>query len=427
MNIIILTCLNLDLINIYDFVQQFLPDSQVRENKNTQTNIPFTLNSKPTPGGRRIGVPSRTGGASPPLSVPRDWAKDPVSTVYLIDHLGANKDPSIEVEPELHSNTKIIRYNINASINAFIDGLNQKIDDTYTNTKQYNMTTANLYNEYLTYLQRTTAINRQLIENIFYRKPELIQFLQTYLYGIIQLIGILDENIKLADANANANAKTRIITCDPIFHLLLGELKHIRPRAYDLFYEQFQSRLEIYMPPAGFPILNTEILPGSKQHVFTIPYIQIMKSTVTPEIIVSMQPTNDIHNLDLLIDSKLKPDKFIGQINGVTSINDIITGLQKIFEPIIIKQLRAPRQHIPLDTPAIEIIINPCYIPTPKPIYVIADLAQHLDPDICTRHKELIKRTLIMQKDDIVNLALEWELRIQRYIKIAISIKLQTE
>ena len=384
MTIIILTCLNLDLINIYDFVQQFLPDSQVLENKNTQTNI------------------------------------------YLIDHLVTNKDPSIEVEPELNSNTKIIRYNINAFINAFIDGLNQKIDDTYTNTKQSNMTTAKLYNEYLTYLQRTTAINRQLIENIFYRKPELIQFLQTYLYGVIQLIGILDENIKLADANTDANtdAKTRIITCDPIFHLLLGELKHIRPRAYDLFYEQFQSRLEIYMPPAGFPILNPHSLPVSTKNVFTIPYTQIMKSTITPEVIVSMQSTNDIHNLDLLIDSKLKPDKFIGQINGVTSINDIITGLQEILGQIIIKQLRAPRQHIPLDTPAIEIIINPCYIPTPKPIYVIADLAQHLDPDMCARNKELIKRTLIMQKDDIDNLALEWELRIQRYIKIAISIKL---
>ena len=181
------------------------------------------------------------------------------------------------------------------------------------------------------------------------------------------------------------------------------------------------------MPPVGFPILNPHILPVSTKNVFTIPYIQIMKSTITPEIILNMQPTNDIHNLDLLIDSKLNRDKFIGHINGVTSINDIITGLREIFGQIIINNLRVPRQHIPLDTPAIEIIINPCYIPTPKSIYVIADLAQHLDPDICTRHKELIKRTLIMQKHDIDNLTLEWELRIQRYIKIPISIRLQTE
>ena len=33
--------------------------------------VPFTLNSKPTPGGRRIGG----------SSVPRDWANNPVSTV----------------------------------------------------------------------------------------------------------------------------------------------------------------------------------------------------------------------------------------------------------------------------------------------------------------------------------------------------------
>ena len=36
--------------------------------------VPFTLNSKPTPGGRRIGV----------TSVPRDWANNPVSTVYSL-------------------------------------------------------------------------------------------------------------------------------------------------------------------------------------------------------------------------------------------------------------------------------------------------------------------------------------------------------
>ena len=43
--------------------------------------IPFTLNSPPTRGGLRIGVTSRTGGASPSLSVPGDWANNPVSTV----------------------------------------------------------------------------------------------------------------------------------------------------------------------------------------------------------------------------------------------------------------------------------------------------------------------------------------------------------
>ena len=48
-----------------------------------QISLPFTLNSKPTPGGRRIGLTSRTGGASPPLSVPGDWANNPVSTVQL--------------------------------------------------------------------------------------------------------------------------------------------------------------------------------------------------------------------------------------------------------------------------------------------------------------------------------------------------------
>ena len=46
-----------------------------------QISLPFTLNSKPTPGGRRIGLTSRTGGASPPLSVAGDWANNPVSTV----------------------------------------------------------------------------------------------------------------------------------------------------------------------------------------------------------------------------------------------------------------------------------------------------------------------------------------------------------
>jgi hypothetical protein len=37
----------------------------------TLHRVPITLNSKPTPGGRRIGV----------SSVPRDWANNPVPTV----------------------------------------------------------------------------------------------------------------------------------------------------------------------------------------------------------------------------------------------------------------------------------------------------------------------------------------------------------
>ena len=45
--------------------------SRHQSDENTSQHIPFTLNSKPAPGGRRIGG----------TSVPRDWANNPVSAV----------------------------------------------------------------------------------------------------------------------------------------------------------------------------------------------------------------------------------------------------------------------------------------------------------------------------------------------------------
>jgi hypothetical protein len=74
-----------------------------------KNRVPFTLNSKPTPGGREFSETSRAGeparlesGVVPtPLSVPRHWDNNPVSTVYDMQSIAYEQNTIMHLKNKL--------------------------------------------------------------------------------------------------------------------------------------------------------------------------------------------------------------------------------------------------------------------------------------------------------------------------------------
>jgi hypothetical protein len=305
-----------------------------------------------------------------------------------------------------------------------------------TNNK---LTTAILYKNYIEYIIRLNGKNRRLIEDIFYLKPQLLIFLKNYIYGLIKLVSILDQNTELSNIKnlETKNAeKTRIRVCDPIFTHLLNELKTNQINiSNNKYYTEFIDRLEIWNPPAEFPLQNIQTL-SHLLHLkgtniksvpkFVIPYLEIIPTSRSPEIILAMDPDNDIHNLDLLTESITCPDRFIGEINDIRDYDDIISGLNEILGQIITRNIRVPRHLIPSNISPLKIIVKPTTIIQPNPIRVLADLCQHFDTKLCMIYTVLPSRSINISCEELQNLAFEWELRIQKNIKMSIQIHLST-
>ena len=384
MNILVLSCLNLDLLDIVQFTNQFAKSGATKNQKNKY---------------------------------------------YLIDHLSLS-DSQIEISNTTVPTTIIHRISINNFItNILDDGFNDK------QTAQ-KLTTDELYQSYITYITNTMSINRKLIENIFYLRPELVEFLKKYVYSIIKFIELLEQNTKLAInsvSDQNIHPQIQIISCDPIFHYLLAELKTYQPSAVAFFYERIanQYNMQFWDVPIGWPlgypssVLITKLTKTTFCR-FEVPYNQQTLVINTPQILVDLQSDNDMYNLDQLTSSAINsPHKFTGEIIGVLGIDDIITGLTQIFQDQIInRRLRVPRHLILSNVPAIKIIIRPATNPQVLPIRVLADLKQQLDKDLITRHQTLLARTLNELEPELENLALEWELRILKHIKLSIQIVL---
>ena len=338
--------------------------------------------------------------------------------LYFIDHL-ALIDKQFNLQVDNKQQLKVTRVAINSFINSF--------------NPNNQITTHKLYRDYLAYLSRTATPNRKLIENIFYLQPELIQFVQLYLFNIVKLAGILSSS----DA-ANSTTGTRIISCDPIFHHLVNELKPYHPSAVEFFYAQVSDKLQmqiwelpIGMPiglPIGMPVGMPIGMPNKSTSRLAIFFKKQELHIKIPEIITKMS-TDDITNLDMLLEANMQSPNnysFIGKINNTISLDDIKVGLEHIFqENIIDKELRVPRRYIPQGLQPIQILITPPLIPTPNKLSVLVDIAHQLTLELIPHHCELINRELILLQPELDILALEWELKIQRFIKIQIQIKTQ--
>lgn len=361
MNLIILTFLNLDLLEINEFAQQFIQNV-----KNTST-------------------------------------KSKSINLYVIDHLVLN-----DAELELPNDNKLYRISINSFINSF--SLDTQLITRYT--------THQLYRDYLAYLSRANSSNRKLIENIFYLKPELIDFLNLYVFSIIKLASIIE----------SYETPLQIISCDPIFHQLLSELKTYQPSAVELFYSQISEKLklQIWGMPHGIPsVLNT---PTNCTSSLVIPFKKQKLIIEVPQLITKLTK-DDISNLDVLSDANkiTNNSEFIGQINNAMNLEDIKTGLDTIFQQQIInRDIRVPRQHLPKDLQPIQIFVTLALYPAPDKLVVLADVIHQLTPELIPHHQELINRELKLLQPEIDILALEWELKIQRQIKFNVQIKLQT-
>lgn len=410
-NIIVLSCLNLDLIDLPEFTQQFVANNNTGQNhlflidhlggpestNKSSGSIPFTLNYKPTP-----GVLKHSGTSVPRHSEaqPEGWAYNRVLTVSRID---INKFIADEIENEL---------------------LTPKLDDSAKNQK---ITTHQVYKEYIAYLQRANTPNRRLIENIFYTHPEYIEFIKYYMFSILKLVSLAQHPLA---------TKTKIISCDPLFHYLLEGLRTYNPAAVDEFYKS--TEIQVWEPPIGWPlayppgIAITKLTKNTFAR-FKIPYLQQTHTSEVPLIITEFRADNDIYNLDLLTDyiKAGNNNKFKGAIKGVLGLDDIKTGLDHIFQDgLITQQLRVPRHLLPLQEIreqkiAFEITIFPQQIPYITDIRVLSDLyAQQLDPDLVNRYKTMVSRELKLLLPELENLALEYELRIQKHIKLPIIINL---
>ena len=385
MNIIILSCLNLDLIDLTKFTDQFRPSTP----KISNSNINY----------------------------------------YLIDHLGHHTNL---VKNNRTQDQKVIT---RIDINKFIE--DEKANELLINLPhKSNITTHKLYREYLTYLIRLSAPNRKLIENIFYHNPEYIDFIKHYLFSIIKLIGLVSNSGLVC---------TQIVSCDPIFHWLLDALRTYYPSAVDTFYSQYQqmdtanTKLIICGTPTGWPIgyppgIGITRINKTGFAKFEVHYLEQQKEVMPPPILLKFCPNNDIHNLDLLNDfiSTGNLKVFQGEIKGVLGLDDITNGLQQIFqEQLINQQLRVPRyfqqQKILSDSQSViigfEILIRPQEIPYTREIRILSDLAIQLEPGLLERHQELLTRELSGLAEEFENLALEWELHIQKYIKLPIKIR----
>jgi hypothetical protein len=377
MNIIILSCLNLDLLNLHDFTVQFRP------------NTPAVSQS--------------------------------IINYYLIDHLGQHTNSETNNKKD---GTNITRVDINKFIED--EKENELLIKPTSTTK---ITTHQLYRDYLAYQIKLSAPNRKLIENIFYHNPAYIEFIKYYLFSIIKLVGLVSNDGKYS---------TQIVSCDPIFHWLLKALQTYYPLAVDTFYSQFQqtetdnAKLIICGTPTGWPIgyppgIGITRITKTTFAKFKVPFLDQLQEVIPPPIILEFCQNNDIQNLDLLNDfiSAGNQMVFQGEIKGVLGLDDIISGLTQIFQDQIInRQLRIPRHCLKPQAHEFEILIKSQKIPYIREIRVLADLAQQLDPGLLNRHRELIARELAGLEDEFENLALEWELRIQKYIKLPIKIRL---
>jgi len=320
--------------------------------------------------------------------------------LYLIDHL-AIEDSQVKL---LSDGNKLFRISVNRFIGSF--GLDAKI------------TTHGLYRDYLAYLARANSPNRKLIENIFYINPALVEFLKLYVFSIIKFASLLE----------SAEIPTHIISCDPIFHQLLAELKTYEPSAVTLFYEQISEKLklQIWGMPPGIPAILTP--PTNCTSRLQIPFIKHPPIVIIPEIIKKFT-NDDIYNLDLLSSSNRVANNtdFRGQICNVTCLEDIRTGLSFIFQnQIIDRGVRIPRQHMPTDLQPLQIIITPVLFPAPDKLIVLEDIKHQLAPELISHHRELINRELLFLQPEIDMLSLEWELKIQRQIKFKIQITIQS-
>jgi hypothetical protein len=381
MNIIILSCLNLDLLDLAKFTGQFKP------------SIPAT-------------------------------PQTPIN-YYLIDHLGQDQQPIKSQIPHTQSDgTSITRIDINKFIEKETENELILPQPKHENIKT---TTHKLYKEYLAYLNRAAAPNRKLIENIFYHNPEYIDFIKYYLFSIIKLVGLISDSGSIG---------TEIWSCDPIFHWLLEALRTYYPLSVDTFYNQFQQQgtnqqLIICGPPTGWPItfppgIGITRLSKTTFAKFGVPFLEQQHEVIPPPILNEFRSTDDIYNLDLLNDYIASGNQqvFQGEIKGVLGLDDITTGLTQIFQDQIInRQLRIPRHCLKTQDQGFEILIQRQQIPHIRNIQVLADLSQQLEPRLLERHQELIARELSGLHTELDNLALEWELRIQKFIKLPIKIR----
>jgi len=338
---------------------------------------------------------------------------------YLIDHL-CQQPTSINLPTQ--NSKSITRININ----KFID--DEKNNELLVKpTSEKKITTHQLYRDYLAYQIRLSATNRKLIENIFYHNPEYIEFVKYYLFSIIKLVELVSNN---------GTSYTEIWSCDPIFHWLLEVLRTYYPSAVDIFYSQFQQpgnnqRLIICAAPTGWPIgypsgIGITRLTKTEFAKFRVHYLEQHQEIIPPPILAEFRTDNDIHNLNLLNDfiSARNLQVFQGEIKGVLGLDDINNGLQQIFQNLLInKQLRIPRQYQTQQTYGFEILIRPQQIPYIREIRVLSDIIQQLEPGLLERYQELITRELSELQDEFAFLALEWELRIQKYIKLPINIR----
>jgi hypothetical protein len=369
-NIIVLSCLNLDLIDLHEFTQQFAVNTNTGQHH-----------------------------------------------FFLIDHL--------RPESTNQSASNISRIDINKFIADEIENeiLTPKLDDS---AKFQKITTHQIYKEYIAYLQRANTPNRRLIENIFYTHPEYIEFIKYYMFSILKLFSL---------AKQSSDTDVKIISGDPLFHYLLEGLRTYNPAAVEEFYKS--TEIQVWEPPIGWPLAYPPGIAITKLTKttfarFKIPYLQQTHPAEIPPIITEFRTDNDIYNLDLLTDySKAgNNNKFKGAIKGVLGLDDIKTGLAHIFhEEVITRQLRVPRHLLPLQeiqaqNIAFEITIYPQQVPYITDIRVLADLAQQLDPELVSRYKTMVRRELELLLPELEILALEYELRLQKHIKLPIIINL---
>lgn len=384
MNIIILSCLNLDLLDLYRFTEQFKP----------------SISTGPV-------------------------------KYFLIDHVGEqNRDTQ-----SLHltqGQSTIDRIDINKFIQDEIEyELIIPAASTYAASTLATITTRQIYKEYLAFLTRAAAPNRKLIENIFYYNPRYIEFIKYYLFSINKLVS------KLVNIVAETNkGKIQVISCDPIFHYLLAELRKYHPGPMDIFYSQFLQgdenlQLIVCAPPSGWPLAYPPGVAITKLNKttfakFSVPYLEQLQTTMIPQILLEFRTDNDIYNLDMLTDyiTSGRVEVLKGEVNGVLGLDDINTGLKHIFEDQLInRNLRVPRHLLPSNRITIEIEIHPQQIPHIPEIRVLEDISQQLEPGLLDRHRELLSRELQSLEPELDNIALEWELRIQKYIKLPIKIR----
>jgi len=378
MNILVLSCLNLDLLDLTYFTQQFAKQLDVIPTQTNKQHVNY----------------------------------------YLIDHL-STEDSQLNIS----STITVHRISINNFLYNILDDI---LDDIFNQPGKNKLTTAMLYKAYLAYIGKSTSATRKLIENIFYLYPELINFLQKYVYSVIKLAELLSKNVV-----SETSQTVQIISCDPIFHHLLAELRAYQPNAVDFFNEQISIhyKLQIWDVPLGWPIgypngVQIAKLTKTTYCRFVQPYKEQSLQIKPPQLLTDLRNDNDMYNLDHLTShDKTSPTDFTGEIIGVLGLSDISTGLTQIFqEQIINRQLRVPRHLIPPHIQPIKIIIHPQPNPHLLPIRVLADLVQHLDKNIVSKHRELLAWTLSEIIPELDILALEWELRIQKYIKLPIKI-----